>query len=379
MFTIRGRLVSVVLWLSFLSLTCISQTVSKPLSFHTGAAVFRTTVNEKTAVLNSAATVLGLSRYLSPGFDFQTEMLVGSSFRESNTYYFIDANYSFILKLNNGIFWRENILLAPFLRIGLGGSWSRAFPDAYTPLGAGLSLKLTSQWKLNMAFIHRLSFNQSLQPTQVQLSLSYKMPSRTIIQDSIDWESAGKVELALGRLVMDTDGDGLYDRQDQCPKTPGSPSKYGCPDQALTQKPLLSVNASTVDQDYRATDEHTEKSYDICITSKSDLESISNIYFGLNSSRLTKESLDAIGKYAEILKRCRKIRIEIKAFSSQNERSSSDLEISMERAMEIKRHFVFTHNISQSRIYVSSFGSKKAHTREKPELNRRCELSIISM
>ena len=121
------------------------------------------------------------------------------------SYYAADGtlSYSFRDILGGPGGWAD-----PQLNLGGGYTWVDDIGFGTMNFGAGLRVWLSEQFGLNFSSTYKHAFEDVYGIRHFQ-------------------HSAGVVFTFGGK---DTDGDGIYDKDDECPETPGLPEFNGCPD-----------------------------------------------------------------------------------------------------------------------------------------------------
>ncbi|OBX26701.1 thrombospondin type 3 repeat-containing protein [Gelidibacter algens] len=158
-------------------------------------------------ILPSLSSV-SVSRYLSDGFSITAAgtineiSKVGDASADDLSYYGLDGTvrYSFASLVNSPIF-------EPYLGVGGGYTW-------VDEVGAGT---------LNGTLGFNLWFSENI---GVTVQSSYKHA----FEDYLPTHFQHTVGLALKFGGKDTDGDGVYDKDDACPDVPGLEAFNGCPD-----------------------------------------------------------------------------------------------------------------------------------------------------
>lgn len=163
--------------------------------------------------LNSISR-LSAERYLGNGF---TAQLAGSMNRitqinESNDadliYYSADANVKYDLDgLVDKIFGGTTQYFNPFLYVGGG----------YVFLGEESEALLNYGWGANFWFTETVG-------------LVYQGGTKQKFSDNIPTHFQHSLGLVIKFGGVDTDGDGIYDKNDACPEVAGLPEFNGCPD-----------------------------------------------------------------------------------------------------------------------------------------------------
>lgn len=163
-----------------------------------------------------AISKVSVGRYIGGGFVFE---LAGSlnqidKYGEMSagdlSYYAVDGSFDYSLRaaLNDG--WFDPV-------VGVGGGYTWIGDGGDLPI-SGLSAP-TLNGKLGLNFW--LSDNIA-----IGVESKYKHVFETDMATHFQ-HSAG-VKFVFGGT--DTDGDGIYDKDDECPETPGLPEFNGCPD-----------------------------------------------------------------------------------------------------------------------------------------------------
>jgi outer membrane protein OmpA-like peptidoglycan-associated protein len=151
---------------------------------------------------------LSVSRYIDSGFTFTAAgtineiSKVGDSRANDLSYYALDGNVSYSL---------QNVLksnwLDPYLGVGGGYTW-------VDDIGAGT---LNGVFGLNFWLSENIGLTAQ---TAYKHSFEDYLPKH--------WQHTVGLSIKFGG--KDTDGDGIYDKDDPCPDVPGLEAFNGCPD-----------------------------------------------------------------------------------------------------------------------------------------------------
>jgi outer membrane protein OmpA-like peptidoglycan-associated protein len=151
---------------------------------------------------------LSVSRYIDSGFTFTAAgtineiSKVGDSRANDLSYYALDGNVSYSL---------QNVLksnwLDPYLGVGGGYTW-------VDDIGAGT---LNGVFGLNFWLSENIGLTAQ---TAYKHSFEDYLPKH--------WQHTVGLSIKFGG--KDTDGDGIYDKDDACPDVPGLEAFNGCPD-----------------------------------------------------------------------------------------------------------------------------------------------------
>lgn len=161
-----------------------------------------------------AISVVSATKYLEKGFSLQ---LMGS-FNKIQTvvkendsdfmYYALDANVKYDLnQLVGMVFGSTTQYFDPF--VYLGGAYVSADKEAEGMLNVGVGF---NTW-----------FNENL-------GLSFQTGTKKGFSDKVKTHFQTSLGLTLRVGGKDTDGDGVYDKDDKCPNEPGLAAFDGCPD-----------------------------------------------------------------------------------------------------------------------------------------------------
>ena len=167
--------------------------------------------------LGSAGFRVGVDRYLNNSLDLELGTSYGKLSHENifvgNVF---DVDARLVYKLANGYVLKEESKVAPFVFLGYGlTSFSNIegiyeeFEDgllSHVPIGAGLEFKLTEGASIEVGAAYKKSVQQAPNYMQYSLGVSFSLSSK-----------------------KDSDGDGIYDKEDACPTQAGPAENKGCP------------------------------------------------------------------------------------------------------------------------------------------------------
>ena len=173
-------------------------------------------VNDHWNILPSVSR-LGISRYLGSGFVFTAAGSINRidkigdydvrditiRDKEDFTYYSADGEIKYSLKNAINSKW-----LDPNIGIGGGYTWIDDIGFGTANALAGIKFWFSESIGVNLQTTYKHAFEKDYGVKHFQ-------------------HSAGVVFQFGGK---DTDGDGIYDKDDECPETPGLPEFNGCPD-----------------------------------------------------------------------------------------------------------------------------------------------------
>jgi OmpA-OmpF porin, OOP family len=143
----------------------------------------------------------------------------------------------------------------------------------------------------------------------------------------------------------DRDGDGVPDRIDRCPDTPGPASNDGCPVLSAEDRSVLDL-------------------------------AMRSVQFEVGSATITPESFRTLDRIAEIMNRYRDYQLIINGHTDNVGRPTSNLALSEERAKACYNYLI-SRGIRAERMIHSGFGDARPLTGNRTEegrgINRRVE------
>ena len=215
--------------------------------------------------------------------------------------------------------------------------------------------------------------------------------------------SKGPIE-NLGCPYADTDKDGVPDVDDKCPSVPGDPALGGCPDTdkdgvrdiddqcpAVKGDPRLGGCPDTDKDGIRDVDDKCplvpgEAALGGCpaykqVALKDDrIEIKEKIFFFHDSAKIEDRSSSLIGEIAQLLKDQPTLRIRIEGHTDASGKEPHNLALSDARAAAVRQALV-DHGVAGDRVEAKGFGSGRPidsnKTLEGRENNRRVEFLIL--
>ena len=180
-------------------------------------------------------STLSISRYLSDGFIFTATGSInkiekfGDSSVDDLTYYGVDGrvSYSFMEVLNSKTF-------EPYLGVGGGYTWLDNIGAGTLNGTFGIRFWVSEKLGIDLNSTYKHAFEDYL-PKHFQhtAGITFKFGGVDTDGDGIyDKDDACPEEagLAIFNGCPDSDGDGIQDSKDDCPNTPGLAEFNGCPD-----------------------------------------------------------------------------------------------------------------------------------------------------
>jgi len=184
----------------------------------------------------SSVSEIKIGRYIDSGFTFAVSGTLnnieklGEVDTEDLSYIGVDGEikYSFRELLNGSWF-------APYLGIGGGYTWidDIGFGTANGLFGIDLWVAENLAIAAQSTYKHAFEDNYGATHFQHTLGVKFKFGGKDTDDDGIyDYEDECPETPGLPEFngCPDTDSDGIEDRNDECPNTPGLPEFNGCPD-----------------------------------------------------------------------------------------------------------------------------------------------------
>ena len=171
--------------------------------------------------------------------------------------------------------------------------------------------------------------------------------------------------------TLDTDGDGLVDKNDKCPKLFGTEENEGCPDETASKENLLEEK-----DEFDSENDTKKEKY-----TKSDVEKMiaSNIYFELNLFSINPAERSKLNDIKNLLNSYPDIKIDIVGHASSDGPSDYNMLLSEKRANMVKMT-LNNLGIDSSRLKVSFSGENEPTSsnisNKGKSKNRRVEISI---
>lgn len=181
--------------------------------------------------------------------------------------------------------------------------------------------------------------------------------------------------------LRDRDGDGIPDRDDQCPREPG-PAPTGCPpDDDEDGIPNVEDKCPT-EPETRNGFEDDEGCPDIVPEEFEDLAGIlEGIHFDTNKDVIKPESKPILDRAVEVLKKYPQVRIEVSGHTDSNGEYAHNVDLSQRRAESVRKYLI-ENGIEESRIETRGAGPNEPiatnDTADGRAENRRIEVKILT-
>lgn len=354
---------------------------------------------------------IAATRYLRPGFNFRTQAeyspaVLDPTISEDITSQYFSFQYAFMVKLNNGIILREDARIAPYAYVGVGGSYHASRPDAYSPFGAGISVRLGEKSALQLEVNRNISWNKSAQVLSAGINYVYYINTKSQIPLPEEHREVEMEEIIASQRPADSDGDGVYDSEDNCPYEAGFIQNGGCPEDSLPDSDEITaevpqpelesipevgnqpesvedrISAALEEEglvfspefasDSSSTELTPESSEEVPlftpevelgeVVKESNVEPCTvpgeiSITFKKGSSELSSDDKEKLNELAIALKECPAISLNLIGYANDERTEDGNLVLSIKRAFNVKYYLVYQHGISQRRIFSKGAGS----------------------
>jgi len=186
---------------------------------------------------------------------------------------------------------------------------------------------------------------------------------------------------------IDSDGDGVYDATDRCPRTPrGWPvDGRGCPldsdgDGVSDGADLCPGTPRGVKVDNRGCPIPAAKVPLVQLLRERKAVVLDGVEFDIDQDTLRPESLTTLNEVATSLKDWSDVRLEVQGHCSEPGTDEHNMDLSRRRAAAVKAYLV-SQGIGASRLEAKGYGENRPiadnSTVEGRQVNRRVELHVI--
>lgn len=181
--------------------------------------------------------------------------------------------------------------------------------------------------------------------------------------------------------IRDRDGDGIPDRDDQCPRVPGE-APTGCPPDKDEDTIPDEIDACPTEPETRNGFEDDEGCPDVVPDEFADLAGIlKGIHFDSDKSIVKSESKPILDRAVEVLKKFPSVRVEISGHTDSRGEYEHNMDLSRRRADAVEQYLVDA-GIDSARIETRGAGPNEPidtnDTSEGRAENRRIEVKILT-
>jgi outer membrane protein OmpA-like peptidoglycan-associated protein len=356
---------------------------------------------------NYQAVGFGFSYYLNPSFDATAYGSVGDlGYYDKNLLGFrariSDIVFGLNYKFANGYIMDENSAFRPYIRAGWGGmqsvaviqhgipGWdkSRTWFASHWNAGFGFRFRLTPNIDLQVQELYNYSFDDNYDGLPFQRGsarLNVGTDGNKPLHDAYLYHSIGFVYNFGGNYsggsakVKDSDGDGVPNKIDICPKTPEGVEvdSVGCPIDtdgdgvydAIDNCPGVVGPADNngcpeVSEDVKA---------ELALAAK-------GIFFETGKAVIKSESFDDLDKLVTIMETYPDAKLLIEGHTDNTGDAEANMKLSQDRADAVKRYLA-TKGVADSRMTAKGFGETQPiadnETDEGKALNRRVDFKLV--
>jgi OmpA-OmpF porin, OOP family len=337
-----------------------------------------------------------------------------------------EADASFLLKMLSDKYW-----VTPYLNVGIGASMYKGTHfGAYMPIGGGLQINfydeafllINSQYRVyaaannNYHFFHSIGFagnigkprNAIAEKKAVVVEVPKDTDGDGIFDKDDDCPTVGGIAKYKGCPVPDSDKDGINDEEDKCPTVYGIAKNNGCP--------VIDTDKDGInDEEDKCVNEAGEARYQGCPIPDTDKDGINdeedkckdvagvstnqgcpeiakevmkkiefaakNILFESSKSILKKESNKPLNDIVKILKENPELMLDIEGHTDNSGVAEKNVVLSQDRANTVLA-FLKSKGIDEARLTATGFGPDQPVADNKTVAgrakNRRVELKLRS-
>ena len=198
--------------------------------------------------------------------------------------------------------------------------------------------------------------------------------------------------------AVDMDGDGVFDRVDNCVSTPKGcvVDAHGCHSDADGDGVCNELDAcpgtaagSEVDERGCSDSQNGGRGASAAPSSESERQLVEqgrirleNVYFDRLSSRLLPESQQSLDEAGAALAKYPDLRLEVEGHSDTRGTEENNLRLSQARADAVRSYLIQRHGLRSNQVTARGYGESRPETRERNEeellRNRRVEIRVLN-
>lgn len=352
----------------------------------------------------------------------------------------VDVNTLLQFK-SNGTIFKEEAFFAPYISVGFGLNSASNNLRLYAPGAFGIRFRINKNLSFQVESMYKLPVGggeTNFQHVAHTAGLVFALPGAKKEEDPKP-ETKDPVdeapETAENDIFVDTDGDGIPDKDDNCPDEKGLIMYFGCPpeDQVeedpgegdigvaqndnTNENDLSNQGSTTYDNDVNDPSQNDGddgmgfgddgNSSDILTggdsagpkflddgndptpsgnLSEEDIDFIANafdkIFFKPGSNELTDSSLPVLDKIADILNRNPDRGLQVMGHTDNLGSKKKNQALSVMRAHTVKYYLVYQKGVKLSRISSDGYGPAQPiadnNTAEGRKQNRRVEFKLVN-
>ena len=337
-----------------------------------------------------AISRLTVGRYISKGFSVEVDgsfnqiSQMGDMEVNDLAYWGIDGVVKWSIGSVADLGWWE-----PYLLVGGGYTWVGDYDTAAVNGGVGMNFWFNDKVGLNLESKLRQTFESELKGHfQHSLGIIFKMGGKDTDGDGIyDKQDACPEVFGLAEFdgCPDTDGDGIIDSADACPTVAGLAEFNGCPD---------TDGDGIVDKDDKCPTEAGPASNQGCPVVVEEVvvpEGISNddlakidelakgVYFKVNSSKFTEEKPSRLDQIAEIIKTNPNEEFVVNGYCDSTGAEAYNDKLSEARAATV-RDYLISKGVDTNKIFTKGYGESNPvgdnASAKGRAANRRVEIKL---
>jgi len=358
---------------------------------------------------------LGVQRHILGGLSAKIDGSINSIEKygdeewSSTNYYSVNGGFTF--NFADAVFGRPGSWIDPYVGLGLGPTWIDKKAKFMGQMEVGLNIWFNDRVGIDIGTAHRRAFNRNISHNNhFQHFVGLKIAFGGIdsdgdgIYDKFD-ECPDIPGLPEHNGCPDSDGDGIPDHLDECPDEPGLPEFNGCPDtdgdgipDHLDDCPLEpgpeEFNGCP-DSDGDGIPDHLDDCPDVpgpksnngCpeedVDDKDmgDLDRYSEtIQFDLNKATIKPESYSALKSIGETIKKYSKTKFHLAGYTDTTGTLEFNNQLSKDRAASVKKYLVDKEGVDADQLTTEGYGPKNPtasnDTRPGREKNRRVHIIL---
>jgi len=180
---------------------------------------------------------------------------------------------------------------------------------------------------------------------------------------------------------LDNDADGILDVDDACPNEPGPPETNGCPDPDRDGDGVPDRIDNCPDEPGTLANQGCQDPQLVQIT-KGQLKILEKVFFPLNSARIVPRAFPLLDNVASVIQAHPEIeQIRIEGHTDRTGRLDFNMKLSKRRAGSVVEYLV-SKGVSKDRLVAEGFGPTRpivpdAKTKAELAKNRRVEFHIV--
>jgi outer membrane protein OmpA-like peptidoglycan-associated protein len=363
---------------------------------------------------NYQAAGIAFGMYINPSFDAniygasgdlgyykQTyDEVAAATYRQGFKSHITELNLGVTFKLANGNIISEDAMFRPFVRAGLGGiqaistlshnkvgySNSRTWYSSNVNGGVGVKIALSNALDLVISEQYNYSFDDNYDGSPFTLAgaiLNDAAEGNKPLHDIYAYHNIGIVfnfgdNGGSGYKIKDSDGDGVSDKFDVCPKTPEG---YRVDDDGC---PLDDDKDGVINEEDKCPNLAGLPEFGGCPELRADLIERFNlaakgIYFETAQDVIKTESYTTLDTLVMILNENPNLRVVVEGHTDNQGDAAANLNLSQKRANAVKRYLV-EKGIATARLTPVGYGETKPvadnGTADGRALNRRVNFVI---